>query len=149
LKVPDIGYAVEKTILVNADGTLYPFRWPGRIGSPHPGVVESLRRLKAAGWRIVIHTARASEVWPQEFRRREVAKVERFLRKYGVPCDKITADKEPSEHVVDDRAIAFDRADAWPSIADRILGGKDRGPRPEGWSGGGARLIRGSPRRPD
>ncbi len=49
MKVPDIGYAFEKTILVDADGTLYPFRWPGRIGSPHPGAIESLRRLKAYG----------------------------------------------------------------------------------------------------
>ncbi len=79
----------------------------------------------------VIHTARASEVWPPSFRRREVAKVERFLRRHGIPFDKITADKEPSEYVVDDRAIAFDHAGAWPSNADRILDGKDRGPRPE------------------
>lgn len=95
----------EKVLSVDLDGTLFSSPVPQEIGLPIEGEVLRLRKLKAMGFYIIIHTARINneceEVWgPQEHLIREA------LEKAGVPYDEIWAGrgKPIACHYIDDRS---------------------------------------------
>jgi hypothetical protein len=122
------GYPPEahRVLCVDYDGTLYPFGFIDEEPAPLPGAPEAMRRLHDHGFRLVIFTSRLSPSWlasagytADEMRE----KVERSLRRDGIPFDGITGEKVAAEAYIDDRAIRFDGD--WPPIVDWLL-----------WSGG-------------
>lgn len=133
----DDSYALEHghptvaaaTVCVDFDGTIIP--WGSLDGSPAPfaGARDALLRLKAAGYRIVILTSRASTSWwdaealargvdPVAFGSEQLRYVIDLLERHGIPFDEVTAEKVPALAYFDDRARSVERADG--SLADAI-----------------------------
>lgn len=112
-----------RVICVDFDKTLYPWAPLYEQPDPLPGAVEAMKRLKAAGYRLVILTSRLSPQWLASVaytdgEMRDL--VEGMLRRDGIPFDEVTAEKVPAQVYVDDRAIRFAPGD-WPAITDWIL----------------------------
>lgn len=126
------GYApiAHKVVCVDFDSTLYPWRPIYEQPDPLPGAAEAVRRLKDAGYRIVIFTSRLSPTWlaSTKYTASEMLDhIEAVLKRDGIPYDLITAEKVPAEVYVDDRAIRFQEGE-WPAIVDWILwSGDDAG----------------------
>lgn len=136
-------YAPTKTILIDFDGTMCPFSWPGKPGEPYPNMVEEVNRLYDRGYDIVVFTARAWSGWdrpemggpdgPNSTRVR-VQEVRDWLARYGVKYNRITAEKQPCVMVIDDSAIWAGDHFPWnmlPNIVEYRLHGhnlmKDEG----------------------
>lgn len=114
-------------VLLDFDGTLYPWRPIMSEPDPLPGAAEAVRRLYDAGLRIVIFTSRLSPKWLAEAgynADNQLEHIERLLKRDGIPYHEITAEKQAAEFYVDDRAIRF-REGEWPAIADWILYTRD------------------------
>jgi len=119
----------HRVACIDFDGTLYPWRPLYEQPDPNPGAVEAMRRLRSAGYEIVIFTSRLSPRWLASAQYTESEQrdlIESMLRRDRIPFDEVTAEKVPAEVYVDDRAIRFAPGD-WPAIIDWIL-----------WSGDGA-----------
>lgn len=119
------GYAesARRVAAIDFDGTLYERRPLYEEPDPQPGAVEAMRRLRAAGYRIVVFTSRLSPSWLAETNFTESDqrdRIESVLRRDGIPFDEVTADKPPAEVYVDDRAIRFTPGN-WSAIVDWIL----------------------------
>lgn len=76
-----------------ADGTIY--------GEPMPGARDSLQALIDKGWRVVVHTARASTLIKE-------AEVREWLDRYDIPYHDVTNLKPMAIVYLDDRALKFD-----------------------------------------
>lgn len=118
------GYApiAHKVVCVDFDSTLYPWRPVYEQPDPLPGAPEAIRRLKAAGYRVVIFTSRLSPTWLASTKYTAsdmLDHIEAVLKRDDIPFDQITAEKVPAVWYVDDRAIRFDGD--WKPIADFIL----------------------------
>lgn len=99
----------DDTIVVRVFGTLVPAR----------DCVDALHYLRDAGYKIVIHSARSWQHWPdKEEREREMREL---LEKWEIPYDDIYAGegKPPATAYVDDRGVRF--ADNWMDIARVII----------------------------
>lgn len=106
-----------KTIAVDLDGTLYTQEGWSRetVGELLPDALEELRKFKAAGWDIVIHTARLPEDFPI---------LERLLQADDVPYDRIwgRVGKPLADAYLDDKGISFDGK--WDGMFDRVMAWK-------------------------
>jgi hypothetical protein len=107
--------SADMTVCVDFDGTICPWGPLMEDRPPFRGVRKALKRLRAAGYRIVILTSRLSREWhADEAARRGVdaddfgAEQFEFLASYmirwGLPWDCITAEKVPALVYFDDRA---------------------------------------------
>lgn len=95
------------TILVDFDGTLFPWDDLFVENPPLPGAVDAMRRFKEAGLRIYIFTSRVSNVWLNDENQdvgEHIAHVTKMLNKYDIHFDGITADKRPAVAYIDDNA---------------------------------------------
>lgn len=120
--------AGNNTIALDFDGTLYPFVGVHDEPPPNPGAVEAARRLKDAGFHIVIYTSRLSADWLEASGfswAREANYIRKLLTRDGIPFDDITGEKVRALWYVDDRAIRY--ADNWADIANLILFSQGRG----------------------
>lgn len=122
----EIAPSARGVALIDFDNTLYG--WGPILAEPDPlpGAADALRRLAAAGIRIVIFTSRLSPTWLAESGYTagdQRGHIERMLRRDGIPHDLITAEKIPAEWYIDDRAIRFDGD--WPPIVDWMLWSRD------------------------
>lgn len=118
------------TILVDFDGTLFPWDDLFAENPPVPGAVDAMRRLKAHGYTIYIYTSRMSDVW-LEHEGQDVAKhdahVRKMLDRYGIPYDGITANKRPAVAYIDDNAERLEcypdkknpKGSNWKYLADK------------------------------
>lgn len=99
----------DDTIAVRVFGTVVPAL----------GVIEALQRLRANGYKILIHSARAWEKF--EDRTERIDEMRKLLDEWGVPYNEIWvgAGKPVAKAYIDDRAIRFDNN--WESIVDSIL----------------------------
>jgi len=122
----DLPPVAHNTICVDFDGTI--FQWGDIYAKtpPFDGCVEFMRELRKQGWFIVIFTSRLSPTWWQsegwgfeEAIEKELAFVENRLGEYGIPYDRITAEKVPAEYYIDDKAVRFENN--WAAISKRIL----------------------------
>lgn len=118
----------HKVICIDFDSTLYPwgilFNWEAE---PIPGAAECVRALKKAGYHIVILTSRMSPSWLEdagESGKEHLDYIMWLLSKHGIPWDRITSEKVPAEHYVDDKAIEF-TGNNWPEIQQRLLEGAE------------------------
>jgi hypothetical protein len=89
-----------KTIMVDLDGVVCTeesfFERP--LARPIPGAREALRRLRAAGFTVVIYTARS---WG------ELPVTRRWLAEHGIEYDGLHMGKPVADLWIDDRAIRF------------------------------------------
>jgi hypothetical protein len=121
----------EKVMCVDFDGTLFKWGDLKEKTPPFVGAVQALRDFSAAGWEIVIFTSRMSPTWwdheGMDFKRASVqqsAFVKKRLDDFGIPFDRITAEKVPAEYYIDDKAIEFTgKTFSWNEIRNRILNG--------------------------
>ena len=116
----------SRVICVDFDGVLYPFGMLMDSPDPIPGAFRALRRLKRAGYRIVILTSRLSARWLTQSghdAEEQRAYIEGLLRRDGIPFDVITSEKVPAEFYVDDRAIRF--TGDWTAVTDFVLFSRD------------------------
>jgi hypothetical protein len=97
---------------VDFDGTIAP--WGSLFGFPEPlpGAAEAVRRLKAAGYRVVIFTSRLSPTWHNaegwnhgEATVKQVEYLREYCERFGIDADAATAEKIPAEVYLDDRAM--------------------------------------------
>jgi hypothetical protein len=104
-----------RTVCVDFDRTIIPWGPLMEPREPFAGAREALQRLRDAGYRIVILTSRMSETWwtseadargveASEFGTAQLRYVRAVLEQYGLPFDRITAEKVPAIAYFDDRA---------------------------------------------
>jgi len=106
----------ERTIAVDLDGTILDFSLKAykgitTFGKVDRDMVKALRRVRAQGWRIIIHSCR---VTPLVYTREgyteadAIALLTEFLKKNDIPFDMIwTGPGKPlARFYVDDRAVS-------------------------------------------
>ena len=82
---------------IDLDGTLAEPVWPAKsIGAPIARNVAKLFALRAAGYKVVIHTARGWEDYEM---------IESWLMYHNIPWDKIVCAKLLAAVYVDDKAV--------------------------------------------
>jgi len=102
----DVGMDPPRTIAVDFDGVIADYDgWRGRnvFGAPRSDVVESLKTLKAEGWKIIVHTTRRG------------ADIADYLQRNVIPFDEINSDggahtvgcKPRAKVYWDDRALTY------------------------------------------
>jgi len=116
----------KRTVAVDFDGTIAQWGELGPNGElltnvhPEPGAKEALVRLREAGYRILIHSARSWEgygeralVWEREMLA--------WLDEHEIPWDGVHFEqgKPPALAYVDDRGIRYEGN--WKAITDWLL----------------------------
>jgi hypothetical protein len=107
-----------------------PFSWPNPPGDPYPGVVQALKALKAAGFTIYIFTARAWRGWRIEdpkFDKEQFMEMYNWLKKWDVPYDAITNEKQPALFTIDDRTIGAGPWTDWAVVTRFLLAEAENG----------------------
>lgn len=100
----------NKTILIDFDGTIYPFGFLFDAVAPIEGAKEFLIARKTEGYKIGIFTSRLSKRWlasVNQTKKQHIKYIRTSLKRDGIPFDFITAEKLPSEFYVDDKAAPF------------------------------------------
>ena len=99
-----------RTLCIDLDHTLCVSE-PGAYerAQPADGAADSIRRLRSAGWIVVIYTARHFNHW-----RTTVD----WLARHGFVYDQIVFGKPPARFYIDDRAIPDDGD--WPALVERL-----------------------------
>ena len=93
-------------IAFDFDGVIHSYTsgWQGEgvvPDPPVPGIKESIEALRAAGYEVVVVSARANS-------HTGTMAIADYLKKHGIEVDQITNHKPPALVYVDDRAICFD-----------------------------------------
>ncbi len=79
---------MQPTVAVDLDGTLCHYAFPA-CGAPLGNVIEALRRLRAEGWRVIIHSSRVNAHWPDDDRRLQTAAMMLYLLAHDIPWDEL------------------------------------------------------------
>jgi hypothetical protein len=115
-------------VVVDFDGTICEHRYP-YFGEPLAGAREGLQRLKAAGFRIIIHTVRTSShfkdigMYDPEVNSHEA--VQTYLETHDMPFDEIWVHDKPNAVVyLDDRCVRVvgdSKKSNWKKIIDALV----------------------------
>lgn len=112
-------------VAVDFDGTLCYSKWPA-IGAPVPTAIDTMRRWRADGHRIIIWTCRAGP---------ELEACREWLDAHGVPYDALNENlperialygndtrKASADLYVDDKAVGAptDPVELWRMARDRV-----------------------------
>ena len=117
----------QQTIVVDFDKTVAEDRYPG-IGRPMPGAKRALKRLKDAGYEIVIFSCRLTTDpgKPADEPVQQKAKIEAWLREQGMPFDRVEDGKDGkphASHYIDDKALHYGGGEGdWDAICNYIIG---------------------------
>jgi hypothetical protein len=104
-------------LAVDLDGTLLEYRVPPNFGPPNEGIIKEIRKVKSAGWYIMIWTCR-----------NDSSELRDHLSKHGIPFDFVNeypfwppegSVKASAQVYLDDRALCFDGNT--DGLAERIL----------------------------
>jgi len=112
----------EKIAIIDFDGTLNKFEFPD-VGPPEPHVKEALETLKAAGYKIKIHSCQTATYWgrPDE-RKQHIEMINDFMWKHRLPYDELIIspfmDKPLATAYIDDRGVEYDNN--WLQIAEKL-----------------------------
>lgn len=98
-----------RTLCIDLDFTICTHAGDYAEAEPMPGAVEALAKLRAAGWIVVLHTARHFNHWQ--------ATIE-WLGEHEIPYDHIVFGKPPARYYIDDRGIQFNGD--WLALASRL-----------------------------
>lgn len=113
----------EQNIVIDFDGTLCKHEFPG-VGAPEPDVAESVRRIKKAGYRIIISSCRTASYWKGQKAEAHKNLIVEFMERHNIPFDEIWAsDKPVAMAYIDDRAIRYEHGN-WKHIARMIEKGQ-------------------------
>lgn len=105
------GKPSERNIVMDFDGTICAFRFPD-TGPPEPDVREALERIRAAGYRVVIHSCRTRAAGHAKI-------IMDYMAKHDLPYDEIcVSDKPFAMAYIDDRGIRYEGN--WAEIAERV-----------------------------
>ncbi len=99
----------SKNIAIDFDKTIATNLPDESIGEPLPGAIEALKKLKAAGRYIIIHSHRVEH-------QDGIKQILDWMKKYQCPFDEIHA-KPSAEFYVDDKAIQFTN---WDDVLKQI-----------------------------
>ena len=117
-----------KTICIDFDDTIAPWGPLFDLDPPFAGVIAAMKRLRRAGYRIIILTSRLSPTWwgkdylkfehesPDGFGEANVSYVVDYLQFWNVPFDHITSEKVQADAYFDDRAVAVHPGELASSI---------------------------------
>jgi capsule biosynthesis phosphatase len=112
------------TIVFDVDDTILKTQnWDYENSRPKMEVIEGVRALKKAGWRIVLHTARGqgrSGGNIETVRDQVTKEIEDFCEKFQVPYDELILGKVWAHFYVDDRAM---RPEEFAVKYQKIIGG--------------------------
>lgn len=115
----------EGVILLDFDGTIAPFGYLFDFPPPLPDAIESIKRYKAAGLKVIIFTSRLSPIWLESVGQSPIQHIEyitKYLENFGIEVDGFTAQKVPAMAMIDDKAYRYENN--WKEITDRILNGQ-------------------------
>ena len=88
-----------KWLAIDLDKTIAVSNYPNfKLQEPIKGAKESIDKLVAKGWKIIIHTARP---WS------DYDIIEKWLNKYEIPHRRIVCGKLFAKYYIDDRGIEF------------------------------------------
>lgn len=108
-------------LLVDFDGTLFPFGELFSDSPPLPGAAEAMRKLKAMGYTLRIFSSRLASTWLNAAGEDPVVQqvhMEHLLAQYDIPYDGFAYEKDPAQFYIDDRAIEF--KNNWKEIVSRL-----------------------------
>jgi hypothetical protein len=115
-------------IVVDFDDTICPFSEDFSCTQVVPGAKEYIEKLKAAGYKITISSARNNVVYGGHSGATH-RQMYRFLSEKGIPFDHIdlgTDGKPVAYRYIDDRAVGCPRTKEgwvdWPKVYDLIVG---------------------------
>lgn len=96
----------QPNVVLDFDGVIHSYvsGWQGVDVVPDPPVPlidEEIKRIRAAGYRVVVVSTRCAT--PEG-----MGAVRRYLRENGIEVDDVAAEKPPAKVYVDDRALLFD-----------------------------------------
>jgi hypothetical protein len=96
----------QPNVVLDFDGVIHSYvsGWQGAGVVPDPPVPlidEEIKRIRAAGYRVVVVSTRCAT--PEG-----MGAVRRYLRENGIEVDDVVAEKPPAKVYVDDRALLFD-----------------------------------------
>lgn len=99
----------KRTIVFDVDDTILTTQnRQYKYSQPKMEVIEGMRALKEAGWRIVLHTARGqgrSGGNIDSVREDVTREIEEFCEKFNVPYDELILGKVWAAYYVDDKAM--------------------------------------------
>ncbi len=111
--------------LIDFDGPIHKYSKGSQGGEiydpPSDGAKEFIDWLKSKGYEIVIFTTRASKTAASNFGsdyKKEIMKVENYLKHYNIHYDLITAEKLAADFYIDDLAIHFNN---WKSVKNEVI----------------------------
>ena len=115
------GKKMGKTICLDFDGVINSFTsgWRGEDDIPDLpifGTRDSINRLRAIGYKIVVHSCRCHSPIGRKA-------IENYLLTHDIDVDDICEHKPQADYYVDDRAIKFDGV--WEDAVGQILEGND------------------------
>lgn len=109
--------SAEGIVLVDFDGTLFPWGSLSRPVDPFPGAASALQILRNLGYRIGIFTSRLSPSWheaegrdPEAGVAEQLGILRRTLTFHQIPFDFITAEKVPAVLYLDDKAMRINES---------------------------------------
>lgn len=97
---------MNKTIVFDFDGVIHSYTsgWQGIDvipDPPVPGIKESIAEIRAAGYEVVVVSARTATV-------DGIYAIGKWMEKHGIEYDSVSTEKPPALVYIDDRAICFD-----------------------------------------
>lgn len=111
---------MRSSVIVDFDGTLCPFGYP-HWPAPYRQSRTMLQRLKSAGFRILIHSARTSSIFKDGAE--HLKGIKEYMEEHSLPYDEIVAvDKPIGIAYIDDHAYRA-TGDNLEEIADAIISG--------------------------
>lgn len=109
----------ERTIAVDFDGVIHAYSKGWHDGTiydpPVAGAAQALRRLRQAGYHVLIYTTRAADrMIDGVFEEGQADQVAAYLDRHGIPFDEIYRGEKPIYvAIIDDRAVRFDPRPRW------------------------------------
>lgn len=96
----------KQTVVFDFDGVIHSYTsgWKGENvipDPPVPGIAESIKNFREAGYEVVVVSARCQYISGK-------SAIMQYLEKHGIVVDNIMAEKPPAICYIDDRAICFD-----------------------------------------
>ena len=99
-----------RTLCIDLDHTLCIAHGDYAEAEPMSGAQEALRRLRGAGWIVVVYTGRHFNHWQTTVE---------WLADRGFVYDQLVFGKPPARFYIDDRGIPF--TGDWEAVCGRVL----------------------------
>lgn len=104
----------EGVICLDFDSTVRPWGGLRDFPAPFDGVVQWVKDIRSAGYKVILFTSRLSAVWHEAEGRDiatgimdEVEYLRQYCKKFDIEVDGATAEKIPALVYIDDKAIRF------------------------------------------